>query len=272
MEELVEIKAEETSPEDVKLANPQKWQLFLRSFFLLTLMNYTRMQGLGFGMAMIPIAKKMKLKEWDLSGFLRRHLDFFNANPYIATYALGAAARAEMERQKPASTIELKSRLMGPLGLLGDQVFWAKWKPFCAAAGILIICEVSYPASMEYRLANAIILLGIVLIYNTFHFAARWNGLIVGLNTGINVPEAIAKSRLVRIRYILGFCTAFITGMYLVKAVEISNDILIFMVSFAVVLVSRWKKGPIWLALLLAVSISMVVYYFQDTLLLKGNK
>ncbi len=70
----------------------------------------------------------------------QRHLGFFNTNPVLASYVLGAAAAAELRdrtRAGPAEARELKRALSGPLGMAGDALFWAALRPLAGFLGVL---------------------------------------------------------------------------------------------------------------------------------------
>lgn len=246
------------------------FSIFLRLFLLQTLMNYTRMQGLGFGMAFIPVARSLRLKGRSLSVFLRRHLDFFNAHPYLASYALGAASKLESERRKAGEIIELKNRLMGPLGLLGDQIFWSRIKPMCSGLAVVALLHLSWPPISGFRLESALVLAGLFIIYNALHFQVKWNGLVKGYRNGENVPIAITGSAIVKLRLFLGLGTALVSGLYLAKTYSISqeNDAAVFLSAFVVVIISRSLKLPVWLTLILALTVSLAVSFFTEAKLL----
>ncbi len=54
--------------------------------------------------------------------FLKRHLGFFNAHPFFASYALGAISRLEEDNPGNHELVDrFKNALIGPLGAIGDQ-------------------------------------------------------------------------------------------------------------------------------------------------------
>ena len=71
-------------------------RMYWRSNFLESCFNIVRLQGLGFGYAMIPMLEYY-YKD-DPEGFkaaLNRHTQFFNTCPYVVTFNLGVAAAME---------------------------------------------------------------------------------------------------------------------------------------------------------------------------------
>ena len=115
--------------------------IFARSFYIQGSWNYQRMLNLGFCYSILPILKKLYKTEEERKSFLKRHMEFFNAHPYFASFALGATARLEeqnsVERWSSTRPITVfKNRLCGPLGAIGDKLFWGTVKPLAAMIGV----------------------------------------------------------------------------------------------------------------------------------------
>ena len=96
--------------------------------------NYERMQGTGMGHAAEPVLRaafaddRARYRE-----SLGRASAFFNANPYLAAAAVGAEARAEADGAPGPQVERLRIALCGPLGSLGDRLFWTGLVPGLAA-------------------------------------------------------------------------------------------------------------------------------------------
>ena len=69
--------------------------IFIRSNFLLGSFNFERMQSIGFCVSMIPALKKLYKGE-ELNQALKRHLEFFNTQPFLATPIMGIIAEKMM--------------------------------------------------------------------------------------------------------------------------------------------------------------------------------
>lgn len=52
--------------------------------------NYEKMMGLGYCYSMIPVIKKLYNTKEKISEALKLHLQFFNTNPTMAPFILGA--------------------------------------------------------------------------------------------------------------------------------------------------------------------------------------
>src|SRR5512145_2536822 len=107
--------------------------VFFRSFLIQASWSFDRMQSLGFAFAMLPVLRRLYP---DPEGFLDRlklHMEYFNTQPYLASFILGAAIRTEEDRasgrNRTADVSAIKNRLMAPLGALGDSFFWGALKP-----------------------------------------------------------------------------------------------------------------------------------------------
>jgi mannose/fructose/N-acetylgalactosamine-specific phosphotransferase system component IID len=121
-----------------KLSRRDLYRLYLRSFFVQTGWNYERMIGFGFTWIVLPVVKRLFPAEEDRKRFLRRHLSTFNANPYLAPYAVGAVARLEEMRASGGEISKFKDSLRGPLGALGDNLIWRNLRPALLALGLIL--------------------------------------------------------------------------------------------------------------------------------------
>mgnify|MGYP006305275673 CR=1 FL=1 len=230
------------------------FRIFLRSFLLQTILNYPRMQGLGFGLALAPLGKKIKLRGRELSDYLRRHLKFFNAHPYMAPYAMGAVMRLEWDRQPETKVESLKRTLVGPLGLFGDQVFWTRFRPL---AGLTTVLAILIFLDFKWKTGGIPLGIGAILAafligYNYWHLRVRWEGLITGFEYGENILGRITRSLMVKLRLYLSLAGALIAGLLAAKAYNFSPSKSIFLVSFAVIFIGLKLKTPLWLLIIIA--------------------
>lgn len=112
--------------EQNKLSRSDLQKMFWRSQFLMATTNYERMQSLGAYYSIVPALKKIykdKSKE-ERSKAIRRHLEFFNTNPYVFGSVLGitAAIEEQTDEQEKDSVISVRTGLMGPFAGLGDSL------------------------------------------------------------------------------------------------------------------------------------------------------
>ncbi|NJD19950.1 MAG: PTS system mannose/fructose/sorbose family transporter subunit IID [Gemmatimonadetes bacterium] len=75
---------------------------FARSFLIQGSWNHKTMLGSGFAFAMLPALKALfRGSPTGLEAALRRHLEHFNAHPYLSNVALGAVLRLEADGESP---------------------------------------------------------------------------------------------------------------------------------------------------------------------------
>lgn len=123
---------------ELKLTKKDRISVWIRSFFLQGSWNYERMQNGGWAFAMIPAIKRLYKTKEEQSAALKRHLEFFNTHPYVASPILGVTLALEEERANGAPvedvTIQgVKVGMMGPLAGIGDPVFWFTIRPILGA-------------------------------------------------------------------------------------------------------------------------------------------
>ena len=124
----------------VQLTKKDRMQVAWRSQFLQGSWNYERMQNGGWCYAMIPAIKKLYPNKEDRVAALKRHLEFFNTHPYVASPVFGVTLALEEERANGAEIDDVaisgvKVGMMGPLAGVGDPVFWFTVRPILGALG-----------------------------------------------------------------------------------------------------------------------------------------
>lgn len=148
-------------------------KMFFRSWFLLGSFNFERMQSIGFCVTLIPALKKL-YKGDELKAALKRHLEFFNTQPFISAPIMGVTAAMEEQRANgvpidDASISGVKVGLMGPLAGVGDPIFWGTLRPVLAALGASIALGGSIVGPLIFFLG-----------FNAIRLATKWYGLKYG--------------------------------------------------------------------------------------------
>lgn len=107
-----------------------------RSFLLQASFNYERMQACGWLYSMIPALKKIHKNKIDLSNSMKLHMEFFNVHPFLVTFMQGIVTAMEENKESPDAIRGIKIALMGPLGGIGDALFWFTLLPISASIGV----------------------------------------------------------------------------------------------------------------------------------------
>ena len=126
--------------ERIELSKKDRLSVAWRSTFLQGSWNYERMQNGGWAFAMIPAIKKLYKDPEDRKAALKRHLEFFNTHPYVASPILGVTLALEEDRANGTAVDDVaiqgvKVGMMGPLAGVGDPVFWFTVRPMLGALG-----------------------------------------------------------------------------------------------------------------------------------------
>ena len=211
--------------EQTKLALTKKdiRSTYWRSTFLLGSFNFERMQAMGFCVSMIPTIKRLYSKKEDQAAALKRHLEFFNTQPWVASPIIGVTAAMEQERANGAKDIDdsaisgVKVGLMGPLAGVGDPIFWGTLRPVLAALGAGLAITGS--------------LLGPLLFFigiNLFRSLTRWYGFKYGYEKGTEIVNDMGGGRLQKLTQGASILGLFVMGSLVSKwtTINISLELL----------------------------------------------
>jgi PTS system mannose-specific IID component len=171
-----------------RTALPIRTQLaiFLRLLAIQGSWNYEILLGNGIGFCLEPALRLLPegVHSDHFKQALARESKYFNAHPYLASVAVGALARAELDGEPPERIERFRTALCGPLGSVGDRLVWAGWLPFCSLVALAV-----------FGLGGGPVLVLTVFLgsYNLGHFGLRLWGLRTGWNHGLRVASALAN-------------------------------------------------------------------------------
>ena len=233
--------------------------LFIRSFFIQAVWNFKSLLSIGWTFSLLPIANKIFTDKELYQNFLNRHLSFFNAHPYVASYALGAIARLEEEAAKSdgknyQQIEKFKNAIIGPLGAIGDQLFWAIIKPASIIVGffgILVMPEI-------YQ--KLIFLIIFLILYNIPHIYIRYFDL-PSLNNKLRIMRIENFSKLKTVYSIIGGLIFSIVIGYLVHQ-SVQRDLVeipMFWMSFGIAYFLRSRRRMTYLPVFIPLLIAMVI-------------
>ena len=164
--------------------------MLLRSFAVQGSWNYRTLLGTGFAFMLLPALQHVFRNDPEgLSAARARHAALFNSHPYLAPVAAGAVARLEADGAPAELQQRFKEAVRGPLGALGDRLFWLSWRPVCALLGVaLLLLRAPWWTGV----------LVFLLAYNAVHLPVRAWGLDVGLRAGLQVGASLRSAALER--------------------------------------------------------------------------
>lgn len=161
-----------------------RWSMYLRLLAIQGSWNYEILLGNGVGFCIEPALRQLPGGAGGAAyrAALARQSNYFNAHPYLASVAVGALARAELDGEPPEKIERFRIALCGPLGSLGDRLVWAAWLPTCSLVALGV-----------YGLGGGALLTALVflLLFNAGHLALRAWGLHVGVTRGLRVASAL---------------------------------------------------------------------------------
>lgn len=163
--------------------------IYLRSLAVQGSWNYELLLGPGVGFSVEPALRRLPGgRGGDLyRQALARQSRYFNAHPYLASLAIGALARAELDRVPPAQIDRFRTAMCGPLGSVGDRLVWARWLPLCSLLALGAYGAGAGPLA---------VLLIFLVTYNVGHLALRAWGLRAGWRCGLRVASALGAPAL----------------------------------------------------------------------------
>ena len=167
--------------------------------------NYETLLGNGIGFSVEPALRRLPGgKDGEAyRAALARESQYFNAHPYLASVAVGALARAELEGAAPERIERFRTALCGPLGALGDRLVWATFLPLCSFAALVVFGSGGSPLAT---------VLTFLILYNVGHLGLRIWGLEAGWRRGLNVAQSLGHPLLQRSQPWLGKMAAALAG------------------------------------------------------------
>jgi PTS system mannose-specific IID component len=149
------------------------------------------MQSIGFAYAIEPALRKLYPDPAEYESRIRLHLEYFNTQPFFASYILGAVIRMEEDRAMGRNAGDdvpgLKAALMAPLGALGDSFFWGALKPLAAVVAVALLMTGSWWGPLAF-----------LVFYNTWHVGLRVGMLFWGYQSGGDAVALMTRHSLMK--------------------------------------------------------------------------
>ena len=137
-------------------------KLALGSSLLQASFNYERMQAGGWLWAILQGLEKIHTNKEDLATSMKHNLEFFNTHPFLVTFVMGIVLSMEQNKADINSIRAVRVAAMGPLGGIGDALFWFTLVPITAgitanmaingsAAGPILYFIITFGVQMALR-------------------------------------------------------------------------------------------------------------------------
>ena len=168
------------APLDKKTLNKMVW----RSLNLQGSFNYERMQANGWLYGILPGLLAIHGEDTDdLKLSMSHNLEFFNTHPFLVTFVMGIILSMEQQKADINTIRAVRVAAMGPLGGIGDAIFWFTLVPIAAG-----ICS---NMAINGSLAGPILFL---LIFNAVQFAVRFFLMHWSYNLGTKAIELLTSN------------------------------------------------------------------------------
>ncbi|AZP03640.1 PTS system mannose/fructose/sorbose family transporter subunit IID [Jeotgalibaca ciconiae] len=193
--------------DNYKLTKKDRLKVFWRSQFLQASWNFERMQNVGWAYAMIPALKKLYKTKEDRSLALKRHLEFFNTHPYLASPVLGVTLTLEEEkaagREIDNAAIQgVKIGMMGPLAGVGDPIFWGTLRPVLGAFAASLALSENWMGPIIF-----------FVVWNVIRMAFLWYSQEFGYVQGGNIAQNLAGGLMQKLTQGASVLGMFIMGV-----------------------------------------------------------
>lgn len=122
----------------------------VKSTMLQASFNYERMQACGWLWTILPGLEKIHTNKEDLATSMTHNMEFFNTHPFLVTFVAGVVLSLEQEKADVNTIRAVRTAAMGPLGGIGDALFWFTLVPITAGITAQMAIEGSWVGPIVY--------------------------------------------------------------------------------------------------------------------------
>ena len=222
----------------VALTKQDRIAVCWRSTFLQGSWNYERMQNGGYCYAMIPAIKRLYTTQEEQAAALKRHLEFFNTQPYVAAPILGVTLALEEDRANGAPVDDaaiqgVKVGMMGPLAGVGDPIFWFTVRPILGALAASF--------AMSGNIIGPILFF---ILWNVIRYAFLWYTQEFGYKAGTAITKDLSGGLLQKVTQGASILGMFVLGALVQRWVSVNFPIQVSKVDLSEGAYIEWDKLP----------------------------
>ena len=222
----------------IKVDKKTRFKVAARSQFLQGSWNYERMQNGGYAFSMIPAIKKLYKTDEDRQAALKRHMEFFNTTPFMASPIIGVTLALEEERANGGDVDDeaingVKVGMMGPLAGVGDPVFWFTVRPILGA-----LCA---SLAMSGNILGPIMFF---VVWNLFRWGFQWYTQEFGYKAGSAITDDLSGGLLQKVTRGASMMGMFVIGSLIQRWVSITFTPVVSTVKQQKGAYIDWEKLP----------------------------
>lgn len=154
-----------------------------RSLFLQMSFNFERMQAAGWLYGILPALEKIHTDKDDLALSMQHNLEFFNTHPFLVTFVMGIVVSLEQQKADIQTIRSVRVAAMGPLGGIGDAIFWLTLVPIAAGLGANMSLSGNYFGPVFF-----------LLIFNAVQFLIRFWLMSFSYRLGSTAIEVLTRN------------------------------------------------------------------------------
>ena len=164
---------------DQKTLNRMVW----RSLFLQASFNYERMQAAGWLYSILPGLEQIHTDKDDLAASMSHNMEFFNTHPFLVNFVMGIVLSLEQNKVDIPTIRAVRVAAMGPLGGIGDALFWMTLVP--------ILAGITSNMAIAGNVAGPIIFL---VVFNLVQFGVRFWLMNWSYSTGTAAIDVLTEN------------------------------------------------------------------------------
>ena len=224
---------------NVSLTKQDRISVCWRSTFLQGSWNYERMQNGGFCYAMIPAIKRLYPTKEEQAAALKRHLEFFNTQPYVGAPILGVTMALEEDRANGAPVDDaaiqgVKVGMMGPLAGVGDPIFWFTVRPILGALAASF--------AMSGNILGPILFF---VLWNVIRYAFLWYTQEFGYKAGTAITKDLSGGLLQKVTQGASILGMFVLGALVQRWVNVGFPFVVSKVTLSEGAFIDWESLPL---------------------------
>ena len=140
------------------------------------------MQAAGWLYGILPGLELIHTDKDDLSVSMGHNLEFFNTHPFLVTFVMGIVLSLEQEKADVQTIRAVRVAAMGPLGGIGDAIFWLTLLPISAGMAANMALQGNFFGPVLF-----------FIIWNVVQFAIRYGLMYWSYDLGSKAIEHLTN-------------------------------------------------------------------------------
>jgi len=248
------MEANDTDNKEKKLTKKELRNIFFRTFFIRSTLNFERHQNLGFAVSMTPVIEKFYKDKKEKIKAYQRHMQFFLTNPMMGATVVGVTTAMEEQRSKGRKGVTdesinaVKTALMSPLAALGDSLISGTIRP--------LVAGVAASLALQGSVLGPILFFAVMSI---FSIGIKYIGVFEGYKRGVSFVTDVESSGIIdNLTELASVAALVVIGGFIPNVVELTTPITFSAEDASIVLQEQLDS---LMPGLLPLGITLLMYY-----------